>query len=299
MAPSNARQAKQNSSAKERGDVLPGPKKPTWSCPCGRDGNWASRSRCACGRAALVSVANKARAAAKSAAAKTPSSTAAAPSGDPAVRKLQKQLEASRAANADLRSQLAKPPDADCGGGPATKEPDTGAFSAKIDKLERQIRDTVAMFDCEAEAAACVESMRAKLADLKGQREACRTPQSSHSRAQRLLGQACKRRDTLLQEQSERKQAVATAFRQLQETKAALAKQDAEVAALRESFRVAVEAVSGVPGPDPLDFDFGLDAFSLEGVPEQRWLVEKKGEVRRQVEQARAAQKQRLDQPIF
>jgi hypothetical protein len=50
------------------GEVLRGPREPTWGCGCGRDENWASRTKCrGCGRSAPQSTLAKAKTADKAA----------------------------------------------------------------------------------------------------------------------------------------------------------------------------------------------------------------------------------------
>ena len=57
MAPANG--------GEDAGEVLHGPRQPTWSCnECGRNANWACRTKCRCGAAAPAGVLRRARASA-------------------------------------------------------------------------------------------------------------------------------------------------------------------------------------------------------------------------------------------
>jgi len=118
-------------------DVLPGPKKPTWACACGADGNWACRVRCrGCSKAAPQRIRQAAEKEAKAqqagekpARASGGRPPAARPVGQPNVQTLMRMVSA-------LQRQLA-------GGGlpPAAEPQPPGAAAAGPAAMEEEEED--------------------------------------------------------------------------------------------------------------------------------------------------------------
>ena len=145
MAGSNAGQTrKPKGGAGGLGEVLPGPRQPVWGCPgCGRADNWASRIRCRCGHAAPGSVVVKARAAAKKF--KKDGGPAGSSREAAEAKRLRKELEETKAANAKLLKQVAgsgpEPP------GEGDGSPGDGSDAKRLRELFRELRSLRAVPD--------------------------------------------------------------------------------------------------------------------------------------------------------
>ena len=275
--------------------VLPGPKTPSWGCPsCGRDGNWASRIRCFCGKEAPSRIVEKARAAAKKeggAGGPTSSSKQAAE-----IKRLRKELDEARAGKGrdncnDASSDLAT------AAGTAAEE-GGGKLAGRIESLEKHIKDLETLFDDPEVSGKLVEAARAKLAELREQQRASRTPLAKHARVQRQLAQAIKKKDAMVKEVQERQEDVAAACERYKEAVAKLEAQEQALATISlELTRTAKAAVEQQNGDTPMQTDhvweLGVDDETLEQFPELKWLHERREVVATQVRQAKEMQRKR------
>ncbi len=274
MAPSNNRSSSSTRNGASSGDVLPGPKSPTWCCSCGTEGNWASRVVCrGCRKGAPQSYADRARAAAK----KCPSPSAPKPArgqwarGPPGDAERRKQDARIKQLEADIR-KLRATKHAEDGGNVADTDKEAKDEAEAISKLRAEIKALEGITDTET----CLEDKREKLKALQQEKQASkplhlqlRDIQARIDRKERNL----KHRNEvdlpqLLKTAEQAQQAHATAVQETLEL-------EAEIAELREQKQQAVAAEKSASGrlpsagPQGEDFAtaFGRLATVLEALP--------------------------------
>ena len=234
--------------------VLRGPKKPEWSCSCGCDRNWASRTKCkGCGREAPRSILDKARKADKEAAKSSggEADTAKAQLRNQ-VAKLKKELAAAKASDKGVPTDEADKRETES----------TPAEDAGIRAKEAELADVVKLCTAYPQSQVWITQRCVLQAELEEMRKAKRAGMSPDDRCRSIT----RRIDTVARKQKKTAAEIVLKDQQVRKLEKELAeatlehdKLEAELDQLRAE-RAAIEQppprpdASQAPARTPLEF---------------------------------------------